>query len=134
MKARQTISSSEPFRAGRTYFQFTPFIAAESQHYEVSRLIYGPFESTLLDQGFPVEHELDARNPPLSGTPLCFLKLLLCLQLRAILLRHPASSFLGNQPFLETFMPLSYRNQDHTFMGDYIIPVLKQQTRLLLCL
>ena len=31
-------------------------------------------------------------------------------------------------------MPLSYSNQDHTFMGDYIIPVLKQQTRLLLCL
>ena len=29
------------------------------------------FESTLLDQGFPVEHELDAFNPPLSGTPLC---------------------------------------------------------------
>ena len=24
-------------------------------------------------------------------------------------------------------MPLSYNNQDHTFMGDYIIPVLKQQ-------
>ena len=30
------------------------------------------------------------------------------------------------QPFPETFMPLSYSNQDHTFMGDYIIPVLKQ--------
>ena len=29
------------------------------------------------------------------------------------------------------FMPLSYSNQDHTFMGDNIIPVLKQQTRLL---
>ena len=29
-------------------------------------------------------------------------------------------------------MPLSYNNQDHTFMGDYIIPVLNQKTRLLL--
>ena len=40
------------------------------------------------------------------------------------------SYFIPGQPFLETFMPLSYRNQDHTFMGDYIIPVLKEQTRL----
>ena len=43
-----------------------------------------------------------------------------------------SSYFIPGQPFLETFMPLSYSNQDHTFMGDYIIPVLKQQTRLLL--
>ena len=162
------------------------FIAAESQHHDESRLIYGPFESTLLDQGLPVEHELDACNPPLTGTPICRLQLLLCLQRRAISLRHPATSFLGNlfwrlsslsptatttthlwvttsflslnskhdfcyvyrgaysaqtssylipgQTFLETFIPLSYSNHDHTFMGDYIIPVLKQQTRLLLCL
>ena len=53
------------------YFLSAPFIAAEAQHHEESRLIYGPFESTLLDQGFLVEHELDARNPPLTGTPLC---------------------------------------------------------------
>ena len=59
------------FRAGRTYFLSTPFIAAESQHNEESRLIYGPFESTLLDQGFPVEHEFGACNPPLTGTLLC---------------------------------------------------------------
>ena len=82
------------FRAGRTYFLSVPFIAAESQHHEESRLIYGPFESTLLDQGFPVEHELDACNPPLTGTLLC--RLLLCLQRRVILFRHPATSFLGN--------------------------------------
>ena len=30
------------FRAGRTYFLSAPFIAAESQHREESRLIYGP--------------------------------------------------------------------------------------------
>ena len=42
------------------------------------------------------------------------------------------SYFIPGQPFLETFMPLSYSNQDHTFMGDYIIPALKQQTQLLL--
>ena len=57
------------FRTGRTYFQSVPFIAAEAQHHEESPPIYGPLESTLLDQGFPVEHELDAWNQPHTGTP-----------------------------------------------------------------
>ena len=44
-----------------------------------------------------------------------------------------ASSYLiPGQHFLETFMPLSYNNQDPTFMGDCIIPVLNHQTWLLL--
>ena len=68
MKTSQTISSSEPFEQD---FLFAPFVAAVSQHHEESRLIYGPFESTLLDQGFPVEYKLDAENPALTGTPLC---------------------------------------------------------------
>ena len=83
------------FWEGRTYFLSTPFIAAESQHHEESHLIYGPFESTLLDQGFQVKHELDTCNPPLTRTPLCHLKLLLCLQWRVIPLRHPATSILS---------------------------------------
>ena len=53
------------------YILSAPFIAAESQHHEESRLIYETFESTLLDQEFPVEDELDACNPPFTGTPLC---------------------------------------------------------------
>ena len=40
--------------------------------------------------------------------------------------------FIPGQHFLETFTLLSHSNQDHTFMGDYIIPVLNQQTRPLL--
>ena len=44
------------------------------------------------------------------------------------------SDLIPGQHYLETFMPFFYSNQDHTFMGDYFIPVLKQQTRLLLCL
>ena len=40
--------------------------------------------------------------------------------------------FIPGQHFLETFMLLSYNNQNHTFMGDYIIPVLNQQTQPLL--
>ena len=45
---------------------------------------------------------------------------------------HTSSYLIPGSHFPETFMPLSYNNQDHTFMGDNIIPVLNQQTRLLL--
>ena len=88
--------SLRAFRAGRTYILSAPFIAAESPHHEESRLIYGPFEFTLIDQEFPVEHELDTFNPLLTGTPLCRLYLLLRLQRCVIQLRYPATSFLGN--------------------------------------
>ena len=70
-KSRPNYLFLKTFRAGRTYFLSTPFIAAESQYHKESRLIYGPFESTLLDQGFPDGHELDACNLPLTGTLLC---------------------------------------------------------------
>ena len=36
-----------------------------------------------------------------------------------------SSYLIPGQHYLETFMPLSYNNRDHKFMGDYIIPVLK---------
>ena len=126
VKTRQTISSSEPFEQDRHTLS-TPFMAAESQYHEESRLINGPFESTLLDQGFSVEHELNAFNPPLTGTllsPLTF-----------AMTRNSTQTFsfiIPGQPFLETFMPLCYSNQDHTSMSDYIIPVLKQQAQHLL--
>ena len=57
------------FRTGQAFLLSAPFIAAASQHPEESHLIYGPFESTLLDQGFPVEYELDVFNPPHTGIP-----------------------------------------------------------------
>ena len=57
------------FWTGWTHFLSTPCKAAEAQHHEDSCLIYGPLESTLLDQGFPVEHELDAWNQPHTETP-----------------------------------------------------------------
>ena len=43
-----------------------------------------------------------------------------------------SSYFIPGQHFLETFTLLSPNDQDHTFMGDYIIPILNQQTRPLL--
>ena len=42
------------------------------------------------------------------------------------------SYFIPGQHFLETFRLLPPNNQDHTSMGDYIIPVLNQRTRPLL--
>ena len=45
-----------------------------------------------------------------------------------------SSYLIPGQSFLEIFLPFSYSNKDRTFMGDYIIPVLKQQTQILLCL
>ena len=70
VKARQTIFL-RTFREGRRYFLSAPFIAAEAEHHEESHLIYGPLESTLIDQGFPDEHELDACNPAHTGIPSC---------------------------------------------------------------
>ena len=40
--------------------------------------------------------------------------------------------FIPGQPLLDTFKPLSYGNQDHRFMGDFMFPVLKQEAQLLL--
>ena len=54
--------------SNRTDVFTAPFIAAEAQHHEESHLIYGPLESILLDQGFPVEYELDAFNLPHRNT------------------------------------------------------------------
>ena len=43
-----------------------------------------------------------------------------------------SSYFIPGQHFLETFMLLFHNNQDHTFMGDNIIPDLNQQAQPLL--
>ena len=105
------------------------FIATVSGHHEESHLIYGPLESILFDQGFPLEYELDEFNLPLTGTPLSRLQLWLCRLRRKIRsdiqLLHPWATFSRD-------MLLSHNNQDHTFKGDHFISVLNQQTRLLL--
>ena len=43
-----------------------------------------------------------------------------------------SSYFIPGQHFLETFTFLSPNDQDHTFMDDDNVPVLNQQTRLLI--
>ena len=69
--------------------------AAASHHHEGRRLIHGPLASILLDQGFPVEYELDEFNSPYTGTTLCRLQYWLCRLRCKISFRHLATSFLG---------------------------------------
>ena len=107
-KSRQTLSSSELFRQGQTHLLSALLIAAASRHYEESHLIYRPLESILLDQGFPVEYELDEFNPPHTRTTLSRCQLWLCRLRCKISLRHPATSSPG-QHFLETCFPQTTR-------------------------
>ncbi len=116
------------FQTGQTYLLSTLLLAAASHHHGESHLIYGPLASILLDQRFPVEYELDEFNLPHTGTTLSCLQLWLCQLRRKIPLRQPATS----KHFLETFTLLSPNDQNHTFMDDDYIPVLNQQTRLLI--
>ena len=70
--------------------------AAASNQHEGSRLIYGPLASILLDQGFPVDYELDEFNTPHAGTTLHHPQNWLCRLRCKIPLRYLATSPLGN--------------------------------------
>ena len=107
------------------------FIAAASRHHVESHPNYRPLESILLDQGFSVEYELDEFNPLHTVTILSRLQLWLC-RLQRKNFAQTSSYFILRQHFQETFTLLTQNNQDHTFMGDYIIPVLNLQIRPLL--
>ena len=87
--------------------------AAASHHHEGSSLIHGPLASILLDQGFPVEYELDEFNTPHTDTTLrC-----------KIPLRHLASSPLGNIFWRHShFSPKQPEPQTH---GDFNVSLLK---------
>ena len=84
------------FRTGQTSYCPLSSLAAVSRHHEESHLIYEPFESILIDQGFPVEYELDEFNMPHTGTTLSRLQLWLCRLRCKLPLRYPASSSLDN--------------------------------------
>ena len=71
-------------------------IAAASRIHEESHLINGPLESSLLDEGFPVEYELDEFNTPHTETTLSPPPTLATSTATQNSLRRPATSSLGN--------------------------------------
>ena len=89
-----------------------------------------PLRIFLLDQGFPVEYELDEFNTPHTGTtlrhPQNWLYRLRC----KIPPRHLATSPLGNIFWRHSrFSPKQPEPQTH---GDFNVSLLKQQTQHLL--
>ena len=115
------------FQTGQTSYCPLSFFAAASRNHEEGHLVYGPLESILFDQGFPVEYELDATHRNNFKSPPA-LAMMTVIQNSTL----TASHFIPGQHFLEIFTLLSPNNQDHAFMGDLIIPILNQLTQPLL--
>ena len=92
-------------------------IAAAAHHHEESRVIYGPLASILLDQGFPVEHELDEFNTTHTGTTFSRLLYWLCRLRCKIPLRHKATSFLGSISWRHS--RFSLKQPEPQTHGDY---------------
>ena len=89
-----------------------------------------PLRLFLLDQGFPVEYELDEFNTPHTRTTLCHPQNWLCRLRCKIPLRHLITLPLGNIFWRHSrFFPKQPEPQTH---GDFNVSFLKQQTRLLL--
>ena len=85
----------------------------------------------LLDQGFPVEYELDKFNTPHTGTTLRHPQNWLCPLRCKIPLRHLATtSLLGN--IFRRHSRFSLKQPEPQTHGDFNVSLLKQQTRLLL--
>ena len=89
-----------------------------------------PLRLFLLDQGFPVEYELDEFNTLHTGKTLRHPQNWLC-QLRCrIPLRHLATSPLGN--IFWRHSRFSLKQPEPQTNGNFNIAFFKQQTRLLL--
>ena len=90
-----------------------------------------PWRLFLLDQGIPVEYELDKFNTPHTGTTLRHPQNWLCRLRCLISLRHTVTtSPLGNIFWRHPrFFPKPPETQTH---GDFNVYFLKRQTRLLL--
>ena len=91
----------------------------------------GPLSLFLLDQGSPVEYELDKFNTPHTGTTLRHPQNWLCRLRCRIPLRHLATTLPLRNIFWRhsRFSPKQPESQTH---GDFNVSLLKQQTRLLL--
>ena len=104
--------------------------AAAAHHHKGSRLIYGPLAFILLDHGFPVDYKFDEFNTPYTVTTFSRLQYWLCRLQCRILLRHLATSPLGN--IFWRHSRFSTKQPEPQTHGDFYVSLLKQQTRLLL--
>ena len=104
-------------------------IAAAAWTHEGSYLIYGSLRLFLLDQGFPVEYELDRFNTPHTGTTLFHPQNWLCLLWCRIPLRHLALISLLVHIFTRQtcFSPKQPETQTHS---DSKVYFLQRQTWL----
>ena len=82
----------------------------------------------LLDQGFPVEYELDEFNTPHTGTTLHHPQNWLCQLWCKILLQHLATSLLSN--IFCWHSRFSLKQPEPQTHSDFNVSLLKQQTRL----
>ena len=114
---QNTLPLPQNFVQDRRLTVCSSIAAAASHHHEESCLIYGPIASILLDQGFPVEYELDEFNTPHTGTTLRHPQNWLCRLRCKIPLQHLATSPQGNIFWRHSrFSPKQPEPQTH---GDY---------------
>ena len=120
-KARQTLSSSEPFRKGQTYLLSTlttpwrkPSNLWTSWVYSLRPRVPSWIWSRWIQSA---SHRNNFTSPPNFGYVDCDAK-----SHSDIQLLHPWATFSGDIHTSPT------NNQDHTFMGDYIILVFNQPT------
>ena len=119
----QTLSFAKFLRSVQT--SYCPLFNSSSSSIdnEGSRLIYGPLASILLDQGLPVEYELDEFNTPHTGTTLRHPQNWLCRLRCKISLRHLATFSLGNIFWRHSrFFPKQPEPQTH---GNFNVSLLK---------
>ena len=131
-ESRKTSSLAEQLRSVQTSYWL--FFNSSSNSMDTMReaiLFMDPLRLFLLDQGFPVEYELDKFNTPYTETTLHPHQNWLCRLRCRISLRHLATtSPLGNIFWRQSrFSPKQPEPQTH---GDFNFSLLKQQTRLLL--
>ena len=110
-------SLSQNFVQDRRLIVCSSIAASASHQHEESRQIYGPLASILLDQGFPVEYELDELNTPHTGTTFSRLQYWLCRLRCKITLRRLATSPLGN---IFTLLPETTRTTNSRWLQTFL--------------
>ena len=108
-KARQTLSLAQKL-SNWTDVLLSALIAAARIH-EENHLIYRPLESSLLDQGFPVEYEF---NMPHTGTTLSHLQLWLSTATQNSALT--SSYFIPGQHYLKTCLSPTTARTTHSWV------------------